>query len=123
MTSTGERPVPIEERCNRLARRLKRWQGLRSKPKSEIKLALTLFCFPPNKGNVGTAAELDVFPSVFHILNRLRDDGYSVDLPGSVDELQSLFLAIIRTILQCPQMSRIECRSTNIIGYAHLSMR
>jgi len=92
MPSNGEQPVPIEERCTRLARRLKRWQQLRSKSKSEIKLALTLFCFPPNKGNIGTAAELDVFPSVFHILNRLRDDGYAVDVPHSVDELQEMIL-------------------------------
>jgi magnesium chelatase subunit H len=92
MPSTGEQPIPIEERCTRLARRLKRWRRLRSKPKSEIKLALTLFCFPPNKGNVGTAAELDVFPSVFHILNRLREGGYTVNVPSTVDELQNLIL-------------------------------
>ncbi|HZS45597.1 MAG TPA: cobaltochelatase subunit CobN, partial [Blastocatellia bacterium] len=92
MPSSGEQPVPIEERCIRLARRLKRWVRLRNAPKSEIKLALTLFCFPPNKGNVGTAAELDVFPSVWHVLNRLKNDGYSVGLPSNVEELQKAIL-------------------------------
>ena len=93
MPSNGERPIPIEERCSRIAKRLARWQRLRNAPTSEIKLAMTLFCFPPNKGNIGTAAELDVFPSVWQTLKRLRDQGYTVDVPASVDELQQLVLS------------------------------
>jgi hypothetical protein len=37
----------------------------------DVKLAIVLFCFPPNKGNIGTAADLDVFPGVFDVLKRL----------------------------------------------------
>src|SRR5437764_12369168 len=70
MTVEGVEPVALEERCRRLARRLSRWNRLQTAGRSEIKLALVVFCFPPNKGNIGTAADLDVFPSVHEILKR-----------------------------------------------------
>jgi magnesium chelatase subunit H len=86
--ATGVEPVALDERCARFARRLKRWNRLRTAPRSELKLALILFCFPPNKGNIGTAADLDVFPSVWDTLNRLKAEGYDVELPGSPDALR-----------------------------------
>src|SRR6185295_12864362 len=79
-------------RCMRFARRLRRWNDLRTMPRSEVRLALLLFCFPPNKGNIGTAAELDVFPSVWEILRRLRDDGYKVEVPESAAGLREKLL-------------------------------
>ena len=85
-------PQPLEERCRRIARRLKRWQRLQTAPHSEIKFALVAFCFPPNKGNVGTAAELDVFPSVWEMLRRLKDEGYAVEVPATADELRERLL-------------------------------
>lgn len=85
-------PLPIADRCERLARRVGRWNKLRNASRSELKIALTLFCFPPNKGNVGTAADLDVFPSLWEILRRLEVDGYNVDLPPSVDKLRERLL-------------------------------
>jgi magnesium chelatase subunit H len=57
-----------------------------------LKIALVLFCFPPNKGNIGTAADLDVFPSVWDTLRKLRDDGYNVEVPASPDALRELVL-------------------------------
>ena len=85
--SKGQEPVALQDRCARFARRLRRWNNLRTMPRSEVRLALVLFCFPPNKGNIGTAAELDVFPSVWDLLKRLREEGYIVDLPRSPDAL------------------------------------
>ncbi|KNA25340.1 hypothetical protein SOVF_007130, partial [Spinacia oleracea] len=42
------------------------------------------FSFPPDKGNVGTAAYLNVFASIFAVLSDLKKDGYSIDgLPKS----------------------------------------
>jgi magnesium chelatase subunit H len=86
-------PVAMEERCQRLARRLRRAQRLQRAPRSELKLALVLFCFPPNKGNIGTAADLDVFPSVWNTLKNLRAEGYDVELPASAEELRDRLLA------------------------------
>ena len=88
----GNEPAPLEDRCRRFARRLSRWNTLQTAPREQIKLALVLFCFPPNKGNIGTAADLDVFPSVWDVLNKLRSDGYSVDVPLTADELRDMLL-------------------------------
>ena len=88
----GNEPVPLEDRCRRFARRLSRWNTLRTAPREQIKLALVLFCFPPNKGNIGTAADLDVFPSVWDVLNKLRNDGYNVEVPPTADELRNILL-------------------------------
>ncbi|MGB7921772.1 MAG: cobaltochelatase subunit CobN [Pyrinomonadaceae bacterium] len=90
MPAGGCEPVPLEDRCRRLARRLKRWNHLRRAPRAEIKLAMLVFCFPPNKGNVGTAADLDVFPSVWETLRRLRQDGYAVEVPSDPDSLREM---------------------------------
>jgi magnesium chelatase subunit H len=92
MTAEGVEPVALEERCRRVARRLRRWNHLQNAQRSEIKLALVLFCFPPNKGNIGTAADLDVFPSVREILCRLRAEGYAVEVPSDAEALREMLL-------------------------------
>jgi magnesium chelatase subunit H len=51
-------------------------------------VAVVVFQFPPNAGNVGTAAYLSVFESLHRTLTALRDDGYTVEVPPSVDELR-----------------------------------
>jgi magnesium chelatase subunit H len=84
----GVEPVALADRCVRFARRLRRWNRLRTAPRSELKLALTIFCFPPNKGNIGTAADLDVFPSLWETLRKLAAEGYRVTVPASADELR-----------------------------------
>ena len=90
--SRGHEPVALEDRCRRFARRLKRWYRLQTASRDEIKLAIVLFCFPPNKGNIGTAADLDVFPGLFDVLKRLRDEGYAVEVPDSADDLRARLL-------------------------------
>ena len=88
----GVEPVPLEDRCARFAKRLRRWNRLRTAPRDQLKLGLVLYCFPPTKGNIGTAADLDVFPSLWSTLNRLKADGYGVDVPATSDELRELLL-------------------------------
>ena len=89
---TGQEPVALEDRCRRFARRLRRWNRLQNAPRAEVKLAFVLFCFPPNKGNIGTAADLDVFPGLFDVLKKLSDEGYRVELPDSADHLRERLL-------------------------------
>jgi magnesium chelatase subunit H len=88
----GVEPAPLEDRCLRIARRLKRWQRLQTAERDQLKIALTIYCFPPNKGNIGTAADLDVFASLFDVLGRLKGEGYHVDLPESVEMLREMLL-------------------------------
>lgn len=92
MPADGVEPVALEERCGRLARRLRRWNHLQNAERSQVRLALVVFCFPPNKGNIGTAADLDVFPSLHEILQRLRADGYAVEVPSDADALREAIL-------------------------------
>ena len=86
--ASGVEPVALEDRCVRFSRRLKRWNRLRTVPRNELRLALILFCFPPNKGNVGTAADLDVFPSLWDTLTKLKTEGYVVEPPATADVLR-----------------------------------
>jgi magnesium chelatase subunit H len=88
----GQEPVALADRCHRIARRLRNWNDLRTLPRADIKIAIVLFCFPPNKGNIGTAADLDVFPSIFDLISKLKVDGYSIDLPVSADQLRETLL-------------------------------
>jgi magnesium chelatase subunit H len=92
LTDAGPEPVAIPDRCQRIARRIKRWNVLRTASRSELKLGVLLFCFPPDKGNIGTAAELDVFPSLMGILLRLKEEGYSVEVPSDAGALRSLLI-------------------------------
>jgi magnesium chelatase subunit H len=88
----GVEPAALTDRCQRVARRLKRWHRLQVAPREELKVALVLYCFPPNKGNLGTAADLDVFASLFDLLTHFKQDGYQVELPADVDDLRALLL-------------------------------
>jgi magnesium chelatase subunit H len=88
----GQEPEALDDRALRLARRLKRWNTLQTAPRKDVKLAIVLFCFPANKGNIGTAADLDVFPGVFDVLKRLDKEGYQVELPASADDLRERLL-------------------------------
>lgn len=84
----GDAVVADPVLADRLARRVRRWVDLRRTPRSERRVAVTLFSMPPDKGSVGSAAYLDVFQSLYRLMERLQDEGYAVDLPASVDELR-----------------------------------
>ena len=68
------------ERVYALADRLKKWHALRRKKKSDRKLAVMLYGFPPGVGATGTAALLNVPKSLEQLLERLRDEGYDLGL-------------------------------------------
>ncbi|MBP6809054.1 MAG: cobaltochelatase subunit CobN, partial [Chromatiaceae bacterium] len=59
---------PQTERIEVLAERVERLVRLRHTPRSQRKIAMVLFNFPPNAGNTGTAAYLSVFASLFNTL-------------------------------------------------------
>nr|UKI61040.1 magnesium-chelatase subunit ChlH [Cymbidium hybrid cultivar] len=78
----------LHKRVEQLCTRAIRWAQLKRKSKEEKKIAITVFSFPPDKGNVGTAAYLNVFSSIFSVLTDLKKEGYSVDdLPATAEAL------------------------------------
>jgi magnesium chelatase subunit H len=91
--ATG-RSVPLPDRINQLAERALKWANLGRKENKDKKLAVTVFQFPPDKGNVGTAAYLDVFGSIHAVLKELKKTGYDV---GEIPETP---MDLVDTILQ-----------------------
>merc|ERR1719502_1463277 len=82
------RSIPQADRIATLAKRAMKWAALKRKQNAEKKLAITVFSFPPDKGNVGTAAYLDVFGSILEVLRTMKAQGYEVgELPADVESL------------------------------------
>ncbi|RAL42521.1 hypothetical protein DM860_011139 [Cuscuta australis] len=78
----------LHKRVEQLCTRAIRWADLKRKSKTEEKVAITVFSFPPDKGNVGTAAYLNVFASIYSVLKDLKEDGYKVEgLPETSEAL------------------------------------
>jgi len=74
----------LQDRVDAIAERAIRWSSLRIKPRIDKKLAITVFSFPPDKGNVGTAAYLDVFGSIHRVMQEMKAKGYDVqNLPST----------------------------------------
>ncbi len=80
------------ERAQMLAARVARLVALKRSDRAERKVAVVVFNFPPNAGNVGSAAYLSVFESLFHTLTAMRAQGYTVSVPASVDALRDAVL-------------------------------
>jgi magnesium chelatase subunit H len=76
------------ERADALAARVGRLVDLRRSERAERRVAAVIFNFPPNAGNTGTAAFLSVFESLHNLLKAMQREGYSVEVPGTVDELR-----------------------------------
>jgi magnesium chelatase subunit H len=60
---------------------LKSWWPCATAPAPSRKVALTIFNFPPNAGNMGTAAFLSVFESLHATMNKLKEEGYTIEVP------------------------------------------
>jgi len=85
--ATG-RAHSLYDRVEQLADRAIKWSSLRKKQNKDKKLAVTVFSFPPDKGNVGTAAYLNVFGSIYKVLTMLKNNGYDVgELPDNEGDL------------------------------------
>ncbi len=85
---TTGKAIALQDRIEAIASRAMKWANLRRKPKLQKKLAITVFSFPPDKGNVGTAAYLDVFGSIYQVMKALKYNGYDLpELPESAEQL------------------------------------
>ena len=80
------------ERALMLAARVSKLVALKRSQHHERKVAIVLFNFPPNAGNIGSAAYLSVFESLWHTLTAMKVQGYQVEVPVSVDALREALL-------------------------------
>jgi magnesium chelatase subunit H len=82
------RAITLQDRVEAIATRALKWARLRRLPRVDKKLAITVFSFPPDKGNVGTAAYLNVFGSIYCVLEEMKAQGYSIEeMPESPEAL------------------------------------
>ncbi|MFM9048144.1 MAG: magnesium chelatase subunit H, partial [Cyanobium sp.] len=96
----------LQDRVEAIAERSIRWASLRLKPRPEKKLAITVFSFPPDKGNVGTAAYLDVFGSIHRVLQEMGAKGYDVaGLPRTSKELMEAVLKDPKALEGAPELA------------------
>jgi magnesium chelatase subunit H len=94
-SATNERSRDMSahpERAAMLAARVAKLVMLRRTARAERKIAVVLFNFPPNGGSTGTAAYLAVYASLRNTLIALRDAGYRVDVPETVEALRRRLL-------------------------------
>ena len=77
------------ERADALAARVAKLVALRRSQRADRKVACVIFNFPPNAGATGTAAHLSVFESLLNTLRAMQAQGYTVDVPATVDELRN----------------------------------
>lgn len=98
-----EERTGVEERCRRLARRVRQWIALRKKPVSQRKVAFILHNNPcaSAEATVGAASNLDSLESVARILQAMADKGYEVRPPENGQEL-------IRTIMDRKAISEFR---------------
>lgn len=103
--ATGK-AIALQDRVEAIAQRAMKWANLRRKPKLHKRVAITVFSFPPDKGNVGTAAYLDVFGSIHKAMEALRDNGYDVqDLPETAEALMLEVLHDARAQYNSPELN------------------
>ena len=87
-TDTAQDMHSCPERAVMLAARVSKLVALRRSSRAQRKVAIVIFNFPPNAGNIGSAAYLSVFESLFHTLSSMQAHGYDVNLPESIDALR-----------------------------------
>lgn len=98
--------IALQDRVEAIAGRALKWANLRKKPKLDKKVAITVFSFPPDKGNVGTAAYLDVFGSIYEVMKGLKYNGYDIkDLPDSPQELMEAVIHDAQAQYQSPELN------------------
>ncbi|MDY7005362.1 MAG: magnesium chelatase subunit H [Cyanobacteriota bacterium] len=103
--ATGK-AIALQDRIEAVAQRALKWASLRRKPKLDKKVAITIFSFPPDKGNVGTAAYLDVFGSIYEVVKALKGNGYDIqDLPDSAEELMKQVIHDATAQYQSPELN------------------
>jgi len=69
----------IPDRVEKLVSLSLNWARLRKKPNSEKKVAIVFHHYPPRNDRIGCAAGLDSFASVKNLIDRMKEEGYTID--------------------------------------------
>ena len=103
--ATGK-AIALQDRVETIAQRAMNWANLRRKPKVDKKVAITIFSFPPDKGNIGTAAYLDVFGSIYKVMEGLKNNGYDVEnMPANAETLMQEILHDAQARYSSPELN------------------
>ena len=117
---TTGRAIALQDRIEAVAQRALKWANLRRKPKLQKKVAITVFSFPPDKGNVGTAAYLDVFGSIYEVMQSLKQNGYDIqDLPDSAEQLMQEVIHDAQAKYSSPELN--VAYRMSVPEYEHLT--
>lgn len=109
--ATG-RSCPLTDRVDLLTNRALKWAALSKKKNAEKNISITVFSFPPDKGNVGTAAYLDVFNSIHAVMGEMKKSGYNVgELPKTSKELMESVLHDVNAQINSPELN-VEYKMT-----------
>ena len=96
----------LQDRVEAIAKRSIRWANLRRRKRLDKKLAITVFSFPPDKGNAGTAAYLNVFESIHRVLEEMQARGYDIrDFPATPRALMEAVLKDPGAIEGAPELA------------------
>ena len=91
----AEKARPMQacaERAEALAAKTVQLIRLRRAERAKRKLAIVVFNFPPNAGATGTAAFMAVHESLYATLQRLKAEGYDVEVPESLEAMRDALL-------------------------------
>ena len=92
IASNNKRMAPCSERIKKLAARVEKLAYLRRGRVDQKKVAIVLFGFPPNAGAAGTAAYMNVFSSLHNTMKAMKERGYELDVPLTVEDLREAVL-------------------------------
>ncbi len=109
---------PLDDRPRRVADTAVNWAALVHLPRSERRVAILLYMYPPKNANAGGASGLDTFASVVDVLHRMRDDGYDVGdrIPDTPKELTDLLLEGLTNDTQWMSDESIRMGACDLIG-------
>ena len=100
------RAITLQDRVEAISTRALKWARLRKLPRVDKRLAITVFSFPPDKGNVGTAAYLNVFGSIFRVMEEMKEQGYTIeDMPETAEELMQLVINDAQAQFNSPNLN------------------
>lgn len=105
--------IPIEDRVDKLVKRVNKWLELKRKPNPDKKIAIIVYNYPPGEENLCNAAYLDTFKSVERVLEELEKEGYNVKKA----DLEKLFLGknLFNPKLYPPE--KIDCVRMSVNKY------